>query len=297
MKTQTFGIEIEMTGIRRYIAAQTVAEYFGTEPSYVGGPYKAHAVKDREGRTWRVVRDVSITAESGNGSAADEDYQVELVSPICHYNDIEKVQEIVRALRKAGMRVNETTGIHIHIGKDGHTARSLKNIVNIMASKEDILFKALQVNTVRAERWCKKVDTTLLQRLNKTSILTESRVREMWYNGADGAMQHYHESRYHALNLHSVWQKGTIEFRCFNSTTHAGKIKAYIQFCMLVSHQAKIQKSASSRPTKSENEKYTFRTWLLRLGMIGDEFETARLHLLANLNGNIAWRNNQEIAA
>ena len=30
--------------------------------------------------------------------------------------------------------------------------------------------------------------------------------------------------------------------------------------------------------------------WLLRLGFIGDEFETARTHLLANLPGNAAWR-------
>ena len=42
--------------------------------------------------------------------------------------------------------------------------------------------------------------------------------------------------------------------------------------------------------TQSENEKYTFRTWLLRLGLIGDEFKTARQHLLKNLEGNIAWK-------
>ena len=40
----------------------------------------------------------------------------------------------------------------------------------------------------------------------------------------------------------------------------------------------------------TENEKYTFRTWLLRLGLIGDEFKTARGHLLEHLDGCIAWR-------
>ncbi len=40
----------------------------------------------------------------------------------------------------------------------------------------------------------------------------------------------------------------------------------------------------------SDNEKYTFRVWLLRLGMIGDEFKTARKHLLDHLDGNIAWK-------
>ena len=44
------------------------------------------------------------------------------------------------------------------------------------------------------------------------------------------------------------------------------------------------------RSTVSENEKYTFRVWLLRLGLIGDEFKTARTHLLNHLEGNIAWK-------
>lgn len=87
-----------------------------------------------------------------------------------------------------------------------------------------------------------------------------------------------------------MFQKGTIEFRLFNSTTHAGKIKAYIQFCLAISAQALNQRSASRQKTHSTNEKYTFRTWLLRLGLIGDEFKTARLHLLEHLDGCIAWK-------
>ena len=101
---------------------------------------------------------------------------------------------------------------------------------------------------------------------------------------------HYDDSRYHALNLHSVFSKGTIEFRMFNSTLHAGEVKSYIQLCLAISHQALVQRGASRIKTQPENEKYTFRTWLLRLGLIGDEFKTARQHLLKNLEGNIAWR-------
>ncbi len=85
--------------------------------------------------------------------------------------------------------------------------------------------------------------------------------------------------RYKGLNLHSVFYKGTLEFRIFNSTLHAGEIKSYIQLCLAISNQALEQKSARFRKTTSTNEKYTFRTWLLRLGFIGDEFKTARLHL------------------
>jgi len=60
--------------------------------------------------------------------------------------------------------------------------------------------------------------------------------------------------------------------------------------------QALSQRSASVKKTVTTNQKYTFRTWLLRLGMIGDEFKTARLHLLANLKGDIAFRNGRQEA-
>lgn len=100
---------------------------------------------------------------------------------------------------------------------------------------------------------------------------------------------HYNQSRYHGLNLHATFTKGTVEFRLFNSTTHAGEIKAYIQFCLAVCNQALIQKKASAKKSIIDNEKYAFRCWMLRLGLIGDEFKTCRLHLLKNLEGNSAY--------
>jgi len=60
---------------------------------------------------------------------------------------------------------------------------------------------------------------------------------------------------------------------------------------LAVSHQALIQKSASAKRTYTDNEKYTFRCWLLRLGLIGDEFKNCRMHLMKALDGNSAWRN------
>ena len=129
-----------------------------------------------------------------------------------------------------------------------------------------------------------------MDEMNEKPPITLDDVKSMWYNGGDYSHRHYDDSRYHALNLHSVFNKGTIEFRLFNSTLHAGEIKSYIQLCLAISHQALVQKSARKAKTISDNEKYTFRTWLLRLGLIGEEFKTARHHLLKNLDGNIAWK-------
>lgn len=289
MRSQNFGIEIEMTGLTRRMAAKIIAGYFGTDAVHVGGVYDAYTVRDNSDRQWKIVSDASIHRAGRNGCEASQLYSVEFVSPICQYEDIETIQEIVRKLRAGGAKVNNSCGIHVHVDASRHTPQTLRNIVNIMAAKEDMLYKALQVQVDR-EHYCKKADTRFLEELNHKRPRTMREVENLWYNGYGSSHHHYDNSRYHALNLHSVFSKGTIEFRLFNSTLHAGEVKAYIQFCLAISHQALIQKGASRIKTQSSNEKYTFRTWLLRLGLIGDEFKTARQHLLKNLDGNIAWR-------
>ncbi len=278
-----------MTGITRSTAAKTIAGHLGTEAVHVGGTYDTYTVDDSQGRKWKVVSDASIRTEARGNRAASRHYSVEVVSPICKYEDIESVQEIIRKLRAAGAKVNDSCGIHIHVDASAHNPQTLRNVSNIMASKEDLLYKALKVQIDR-QYYCQKADLRFLDALNRRPPKTMEALERMWYNGESRRYTHYDSSRYHALNLHSVFSKGTIEFRMFNSTLHAGEVKSYIQLCLAISHQALIQQRARHSRTQSSNEKYTFRTWLLRLGLIGKEFETARKHLLKNLEGNIAWK-------
>lgn len=294
MRTQRFGIEIEMTGITRKKAAEVIAEYFGTESFYLGTYYKTYGAKDRQGRTWKATFDSSIIAQKKSGGrtvqAADE-YKCEIVSPILTYEDMADLQEIVRRLRHSGAFVNSQCGIHIHVDAGRYTPQTLRNLVNIIASKEDILYKALRIDPARL-RWCKKTNEKLIETINRRKPQTMEALKDIWYAGSTrGRDEHYNDTRYHGLNLHSTFTKGTVEFRLFNSTTHAGEIKAYIQFCLAVSHQALTQKKASARKTVTDNEKYAFRCWMLRLGLSGDEFKTCRLHFLKHLEGNSAWRN------
>ena len=255
----------------------------------MGGRYDTYTIEDPEGRRWKVVSDGRIRCEARGERSASRLYSVEVVSPICKYGDIERVQEIVRTLRRGGAKVNSSCGIHIHVDASKHTPQTLRNVVNIMASKEDLLYKATQVMVSR-ENYCRKADTGFLDRLNNGRPLTMAQLEEMWYNGESRRDIHYDSSRYRGLNLHSVFQKGTIEFRLFNSTLHAGEVKSYIQLCMAISHQGLTQKSASRSRTHSDNEKYTFRTWLLRIGMSGDEYKRTRSLLMERLSGHTAFR-------
>ena len=305
IKDQCFGVEVEMTGITRRQAAEALAAYFGTEPQYLGTYYDTWGVTDPEGKVWKLMSDSSIRAErktaDGYETVGRGEYQVEMVTPKLTYAELPKLQECVRRVRKAGAKANDSCGIHVHVDASNHNRQSLKNLIGIMYSKEDILFKALQVNEDRAAQWCRKVREPMLRQArtlssDETSDLTQ--LENIWYEGFenDGRTRHdhYNGSRYYALNLHSTFYRGTVEWRCFNSTLHAGKVAAYVNLCLAISAQAIAQRSTVMRKTQSDNELFTFRVWLVRLGLNGEEFKHTRDHLLAHLEGDRAWRHDKD---
>lgn len=298
MKKQTIGVEIEMNSITRSRAAQLVAEHFGTRAWNAASEYGycSWACKDNQGRVWKFQKDVSI--------AGPDDEKCEMVTPILKYEDIEDLQEIVRLLRRAGAKSDYTRmcGVHIHIGLGNHTPQSMRNLTNIMASHESLLTSALALNRDRVNHYCRPVDHRFLEQVNKVKPTSMSRFADVWYKSQNeeyGRTQHYNGSRYHMLNFHASFTKGTIEFRLFqfdapaNGKTnglHAGQLKSYIQLCLALSQQAKETRSASAREVQKENPKYAMRTWLLRLGFIGEEFKTAREVLTNRLSGDASFR-------
>ena len=300
MKTQTIGVEVEMNNITRENAAQQAAEFFGTSryenTAYRNG-YRTWSAWDNQNREWKFSRDVSIQGP--------DDEKCELVTPILHYEDMELLQGLIRKLRKAGAKSDASRGcgVHIHIGANGHTPQTLRNLANIMASHENLLTDALALDRNRISRYCRTVDPSFLREINKRKPQTMACLADIWYtsqHASYGRDEHYNDSRYHMLNLHATFTKGTVEFRLFQfdapndgkqNGLHAGQLKSYIQLCLALSQMAKAVKTASPKPQQNENPKYAMRTWLLRLGFIGDEFKTARELLTRRLNGDAAFRN------
>ncbi|MGR6836767.1 amidoligase family protein [Syntrophomonas erecta] len=292
-----FGIEVEFTGITRRKAAEIAARHLGGTIAETRDSYNTCKVTAPDGRTWKFVYDGSIyTQKKVNGEKvlAGKEYSVELVSPILTYEkDMVTLQELIRKLRKAGAfsEKQNCTGIHIHLNGADHTPRSVRNFVNIIYSRNDLLYESLEIEPNRMH-YCKKMDQDLVERMNRKKPTTFKQIEDIWYQGYnDNRARHYHKSRYHFLNLHSFFNGcGTVELRGFNGTLHAGKIRTYIALALAMNHQALTQKSASSKKPQVENPKFSMRTWLNRIGFIGDEFKNCREHLCKHLNGSAAWR-------
>ena len=305
MKNQTIGVEVEMNNIDRSKAAKVAAAYFGTgryENTASRNGYSTWSAWDSQGREWKFQKDVSI--------AGPDSEKCELVTPILTYEDITTLQELCRQLRHAGAKSDASRGcgVHIHIGAQGHTPQSLRNLANIMASHESLIAEALKLDRSRMSRYCRTVDPNFLAKVNSRKPKTMAQLADIWYtsHGASyGRNQHYNDSRYHMLNLHATFTKGTVEFRLFQfdeptaerrGGIHAGQLKSYIQLCLALSQMAKDVRTASPKPQQNENPKYAMRTWLLRLGFIGEEFATARDFLTRNLTGDTAFRHGRAAA-
>ena len=306
MKKQTIGVEVEMNNITRKAAATIAAGFFGTdrfEDTAGRNGYQTWSAWDAQGREWKFQKDVSIHGEDAK--------KCEMVTPILTYDDIPTLQELCRMLRRAGAKSDATRGcgVHIHIGAQGHTPQTLRNLANIMASHESLLADALNLDRGRINRYCRTVSRDFLKKVNRRKPKTMAQLADIWYteNGANyGRNQHYNDSRYHMLNLHATFTKGTVEFRLFQfdapadgkqNGIHAGQLKSYIQLCLALSQMAKTVRTASPKEQQKENPRYAMRTWLLRLGFIGEEFETARDILTRRLHGDTAFRHGREQAA
>ena len=201
LKNQTIGVEVEMNSISREKAAGIAADYFGTgrfQDTARRNGYMTWSAWDAQGREWKFQRDVSI--------AGPDSEKCELVTPILRYEDIETLQELCRRLRRAGAKSDASRGcgVHIHIGANGHTPQTLRNLANIMASHEELQVDALGLDrtSVRYGHYCQPVNPHFLSLLNRRRPTTMADLADVWYrgNGANyGRTQHYNESRYHML--------------------------------------------------------------------------------------------------
>lgn len=282
MKALTFGIEIETVGATRETVAAAIQSVVGGQISRRYDAYDTVQVTALDGRTWKCVRDASLSMQN----------HAEVVSPILRYADIETLQTVVRAIRACGAKVDYSCGIHIHVGADAFSTKGLVNLLKQGRKQDALISKALCISAAREVRYCKGVEQTVLDRIAAKKPTTLDELNECWYGYRNVSPTHYDSSRYHGINLHNVWFRGTVEYRWFDGTLHAGKIKAYVQFCLAFSARAINAKSASAerRPFVAETAKYDFRCFLLALGLIGDEFKTCRKHLLDRLEGNASWK-------
>lgn len=299
----TFGVELECIGLNRESVAETLADAFGTRYRRDTNSYDKHSLPmgDGSARRWTVVSDQSLTGGREGDNA-------EVVSPILTYADMDRLQQVVRLLRKAGCTVDESCGMHVHVGAAGITNRAVAALATMMVNEGEPLAVALGVSEERREDMCKPFPESVAKALH---AVAKDRPTELIYHGnswagtaADGfytAManesdyseqvlnrgEHYNPARYYDLNLHSVWFRGTMEFRAFEGTLHAGEVRANV--CLALALVAAAKRTATSilpldsvkaAPHRARDTASLFMALLMsHLRLTGEVFANVRQHL------------------
>lgn len=210
-----------------------ISEHLGIRPKYLGVPSFAYEIGNLI-----VTKEGKILNKSGDKV------------------DLEEI------LNPAEETVEEITTIEISFPIEGHDEITLKNLLNMIYSKQALLKKVfdLEENIVEVDLINKIVELEALEDILK--IIDNNNCKGIKFDE---------------------------EKITFNFITK--DLETSMEFLSLLNKKAKELKYASSKPIETDNEKYTFRTWLIRLGMIGSKYKKHRKVLLSKLTGSSAFRN------
>lgn len=254
MKENTFIYSTGISGLARKETAGCIAAHFGTEVGYKGAPSFEYTVRDKAGREWRIAKDGRV------------------ITPELDKEGLDSALEVFKTLAEASAGADGCAA-SVVLPVAGHNGITLRNLINIIASKQELIFKALCIN----EQFAFKQE--LVDALNQKKLDTVGDFLETAAScGGDETSP--------GIGI----TEDSIIFRWFSGTLDTDVIKTNIQIMQAINAMAMAQKHSTPRATKGENEKYIFRVWLLRLGFIGNEFKAARKLLLDRLEGNAAFR-------
>ncbi|AGL03640.1 hypothetical protein [Desulfoscipio gibsoniae] len=238
-----------------------LAEHLGIRPVYLAAPSFAYQVGE-----YTVNR---------QGNILDSEGQVLELEALLAGGKEEPELEIIteqKETAEANTSVEtKPTALEVGIPLEGYDGRSLRNLLHMIYSKQPLIKKALNLDA-------DLVSEEVITALNQQPMTT----LEHFQNALEGKS---------CPGIDFDFNKGTITFKLGQGGDDPEKVEAATQLLALVNLSARRSKlNISAKVKATDNEKYTFRTWLLRLGMIGDDYRLARRVLLQNLPGNSAFR-------
>lgn len=208
-----------------------LSKHLGLKAKYLGVPSFAYEIGDftvtREGKILNKAGDEMTLEQIKETSLEDEFTQIEIAFPL-----------------------------------EGHDARSIRNLLNMIYSKETLIKKVYVLEDTIVEK----------EVIDAISSLED----------LDEILKLINENNCKGISFED--EKITFKFI-------KGDIKISSEFLSLLIKKAKELKYATSKQVETDNDKYSFRTWLIRLGMVGADYKEHRKFLLSKLEGSSAFRN------
>ncbi len=261
---------------------KTLEAHFSVKARYMGAPSFAYQI-DINGKHYIIDRVGIITTSEGelvefdklmNGNDEKELVADEIISQ--NTSTVED-KETPASLEEPSTEdkdaeQEEPLNFEVSIPMDGHTYISLRNLINMVYSKQILVKKVFEADY-------DIIDSAFITAINSTQIQSMEDFKKV-----------VTQKQEHCQGIGFNFSDKTIDFKFYNDQLNQEKLEAYVQFITLLSKSAKALKYASPKPTDTDNFKFTMRVWLIRLGFNGAEYRDIRKTLLKGLEGNGAFR-------
>lgn len=226
-----------------------LGEHFGAKPQYMGVPSFAYEIETAKGS-------ITIDKEGKIKNAQGEELRLEEL--LKSDEELELQEEMPKE------------ELQVTFSMNGHTGVTLRNLINMISSKQSLIKKALELEKdIVAPEFIEGINSVRIDTIEDFKIAA----LEIGLEKCPG--------------INFDFEKGTLKFNFITSETAT-------LFAESLNESSKKFKHSSPKERQTDNEKYTFRTWLLRLGFIGSRYKQARKELLKNLGGNGAFRKGKE---
>jgi len=243
---------------------KALGEHFGVKPKYMGVPTCAYQI-ETEDETYIIDRVGSIKNSKGIELSLESILKPEQVEVEIETEVQEKLEEQL------------IDGFEVAIPFEEHTAITLRNLVNMLSSKQKLIAKAFDLKEPLIDQdFAKDLAEKDTSNLGNFDIS----IQEIGAERCKGLIFDFENAK--------------LTFKLFAEDINQEKISAFVNLVVHINKNALKLKHASFKPAQDDNPKFAFRTWLTRLGMVSDEFKATRKTLLANLEGNGAFRSGKK---
>lgn len=252
-----------------------LSEFLGVKQKYLGPPSFAYEIRT-ENEVYTIDRHGGITNSAGETISFEE-----IINPVGPRDEAaESIEEAIAGnaaeAEAEDAELEESILINsfeLKLPLEEHTGSSLQNIINMLSSKQHLIMKAFETDTLF-------MDETFAEDLSKEEINTLETLKE--------AIDKLEENRCPGLTFDLV--EKTLTFTIADTPLTTEKINAFKDLGVQINNYSKKLKRASFKQSQDDNPKYALRTWLTRIGMNGPEYKATRKTLLKNLDGNAAFR-------
>jgi hypothetical protein len=247
----------EVVKMDRKEMVKKLGEFLGVKPKYLNVPTFAYEIVT-EDETYTIDRQGTITNSAGDIKTFEE-----IINP-------PEPEEETSEEKPAVLNLD---GIEVTLPLEDHTANTLRNLVNMLYSKQHLIMMAYETTQPL-------MDETFPEDLSEKETSTFEEFKK--------TLEELGLERIPGLAFDFENETFTIELAAQNLNSE--KIAAFQDLAAFINQNAIKQKRATFKRAQDDNPKYAFRTWLIRLGMNGPEYKTARKVLLQNLEGSGAFR-------